>query len=149
MAERPTNLVCFETLKFGEQPYSYENYRKIGGYDVWEKVLRGELTRDTIIDELKKSGLRGRGGAGFPTGVKMSFMPRTAPMQKYLVCNSDESEPGTCHDRDILRYNPHCARRGSGARELRDRRDRRLQLHSRRVHGRADSAVRDCAQRGL
>ena len=70
-------------------------------------MLNGELTRDTIIDELKKSGLRGRGGAGFPTGVKMSFMPRTAPMQKYLVCNSDESEPGTCHDRDILRYNPH------------------------------------------
>src|SRR5262245_64939902 len=56
---------------------------------------------------MKKSGIRGRGGAGFPTGVKMSFMPRTAPMQKYLVCNSDESEPGTCHDRDILRYNPH------------------------------------------
>src|SRR5262245_35493970 len=56
---------------------------------------------------MKKSGIRGRGGAGFPTGVKLSFMPRTAPMQKYLVCNSDESEPGTCHDRDILRYNPH------------------------------------------
>jgi NADH-quinone oxidoreductase subunit F len=51
--------------------------------------------------------LRGRGGAGFPTGLKWSFMPRTAPVQKYLVCNSDESEPGTCKDRDILRYNPH------------------------------------------
>jgi len=107
VAERQFNLVCFETLKFGEQSHTYETYRKIGGYDVWEKVLRGELTRDTIIDEIKKSGLRGRGGAGFPTGVKMSFMPRTAPMQKYLVCNSDESEPGTAHDRDILRYNPH------------------------------------------
>ena len=70
-------------------------------------MLKGELTRDAIIDEMKKAGIRGRGGAGFPTGVKMSFMPRTAPMQKYLVCNSDESEPGTCHDRDILRYNPH------------------------------------------
>jgi NADH-quinone oxidoreductase subunit F len=56
---------------------------------------------------VKASGLRGRGGAGFPTGVKWSFMPRNAPMQKYVVCNSDESEPGTCHDRDILRYNPH------------------------------------------
>ena len=107
MAERQFNLVCFEPLKFGNQSHTFETYRKIGGYDVWEKVLRGELTRDTIIDEIKKSGLRGRGGAGFPTGVKMSFMPRTAPMQKYLVCNSDESEPGTCHDRDILRYNPH------------------------------------------
>ena len=56
---------------------------------------------------VKASGLRGRGGAGFPTGVKWSFMPRNAPGQKYVVCNSDESEPGTCHDRDILRYNPH------------------------------------------
>ncbi|HVJ30811.1 MAG TPA: NADH-quinone oxidoreductase subunit F, partial [Gammaproteobacteria bacterium] len=107
MAERQFNQVCFETLKFGERSHTYETYREIGGYESWEKVLRGELTRDTIIDEMKKSGIRGRGGAGFPTGVKMSFMPRTAPMQKYLVCNSDESEPGTCHDRDILRYNPH------------------------------------------
>ena len=57
--------------------------------------------------QVKASGLRGRGGAGFPTGTKWSFMPRKAPMQKYIVCNSDESEPGTCHDRDILRYNPH------------------------------------------
>ena len=56
---------------------------------------------------MKASGLRGRGGAGFPTGLKWRFMPRNAPMQKYMVCNSDESEPGTCHDRDILRYNPH------------------------------------------
>jgi NADH-quinone oxidoreductase subunit F len=56
---------------------------------------------------VKASGLRGRGGAGFPTGLKWSFMPRNAPVQKYVVCNSDESEPGTCHDRDILRYNPH------------------------------------------
>ena len=76
-------------------------------------------------------------------------MPRTAPMQKYLVCNSDESEPGTCHDRDILRYNPHALVEGLGARELRDRRDGRLQLHPRRVHGRADSAVRSGAQRGV
>jgi NADH-quinone oxidoreductase subunit F len=94
VAERQFNLVCFETLKFGRKSHTYDTYRSIGGYDVWEKVLRGELTRDTIIDEIKKSGLRGRGGAGFPTGVKLSFMPRTAPMQKYLVCNSDESEPG-------------------------------------------------------
>ena len=56
---------------------------------------------------MKASGLRGRGGAGFPTGTKWSFMPRKSPVQKYAVCNSDESEPGTCHDRDILRYNPH------------------------------------------
>jgi NADH-quinone oxidoreductase subunit F len=74
---------------------------------VWEKILRGEMTRDQVIEEVKSSGLRGRGGAGFPTGVKWSFMPRQSPIQKYVVCNSDESEPGTCHDRDILRYNPH------------------------------------------
>ena len=107
MAERRFNLVCFETLQFGAESYTLESYRKIGGYQSWERVLKGELTREAIIDEVKKGGIRGRGGAGFPTGVKMSFMPRTAPMQKYLVCNSDESEPGTCHDRDILRYNPH------------------------------------------
>jgi NADH-quinone oxidoreductase subunit F len=104
---RQFNQVCYETLKFDKEPYSLANYVAIGGYQSWQKVVSGELTRDAIIDEVKKSGLRGRGGAGFPTGVKLSFMPRTAPMQKYLVCNSDESEPGTCHDRDILRYNPH------------------------------------------
>ena len=63
--------------------------------------------REQIIDEVKASGLRGRGGAGFPTGMKWSFMPRKRRRIKYVVCNSDESEPGTCHDRDILRYNPH------------------------------------------
>jgi NADH-quinone oxidoreductase subunit F len=101
------NLVCYATLKFDKEPYSLENYLKLGGYRVWQRVLDGELNREGIIEQLKQSGLRGRGGAGFPTGVKISFMPREAPMQKYLVCNSDESEPGTCHDRDILRYNPH------------------------------------------
>jgi NADH-quinone oxidoreductase subunit F len=107
VAERQFNLVCFETLQFENEPWSLENYHNIGGYEVWRKILKGELTRDAVIEEIKKSGIRGRGGAGFPTGVKMSFMPRAAPMQKYLVCNSDESEPGTCHDRDILRFNPH------------------------------------------
>lgn len=107
MAERQFNLTCYETLQFPHECFSLENYRKIGGYDVWQRVLKGEFTRDAIIEEVKASGLRGRGGAGFPTGVKHSFMPRNQPMQKYLVCNSDESEPGTCHDRDILRFNPH------------------------------------------
>jgi len=69
--------------------------------------MRDKPPREQIIDAVKASGLRGRGGAGFPTGTKWSFMPRNSPVQKYLVCNSDESEPGTCHDRDILRYNPH------------------------------------------
>jgi NADH-quinone oxidoreductase subunit F len=107
MTERQRNLVCFETLKFASEPWSLAHYREIGGYQAWRRVLAGELDRDAIIEEIKASGLRGRGGAGFPTGLKLSFMPRNAPGQKYLVCNSDESEPGTCHDRDILRYNPH------------------------------------------
>jgi NADH-quinone oxidoreductase subunit F len=101
------NLVCFST--FGsDKPWSLGTYEKHDGYQAWRKVLAGDLTREQIIEEVKASGLRGRGGAGFPTGLKWSFMPRNAPGQKYLVCNSDESEPGTCHDREILRYNPHC-----------------------------------------
>jgi NADH-quinone oxidoreductase subunit F len=104
---REQNLVCFATLKFDREPWSLENYYKVGGYEAWQRVLNGELDRTKIIEEIKASGLRGRGGAGFPTGLKLSFMPASAPGQKYLVCNSDESEPGTCHDRDILRYNPH------------------------------------------
>ncbi len=100
------NLVCFNT--FGdEEPWTLETYEKHDGYQSWRKVLAGELTHEEIIAEVKASGLRGRGGAGFPTGLKWSFMPRSAPVQKYLVCNSDESEPGTCHDRETLRYNPH------------------------------------------
>ena len=100
------NLVCFEVLQYPE-PWKLDTYRKIGGYEAWEKILAEKTPRETIIETVKASGLRGRGGAGFPVGVKWSFMPRTAPGQKYAVCNSDESEPGTCHDRDILRYNPH------------------------------------------
>ena len=100
------NLVVFEPLKL-ERPWTLATYRTIGGYQIWEKILAEKPPREQIIDAVKASGLRGRGGAGFPTGVKWSFMPRNSPAQKYLVCNSDESEPGTCHDRDILRYNPH------------------------------------------
>ena len=100
------NLVGFST--FGsDEPWTLATYESQGGYEAWRKVLAGELTQEAIIDEVKASGLRGRGGAGFPTGLKWSFMPRNAPGQKYLVCNSDESEPGTCHDREVLRYNPH------------------------------------------
>ena len=101
------NEVCFATLQFAEQPWSLENYLKIGGYQAWQKILNEKIPPEQVIEEVKKSGLRGRGGAGFPTGLKWSFMPRNAPVQKYIVCNSDESEPGTCKDRDILRFNPH------------------------------------------
>ena len=106
MSDIPLNLTCYETLGH-ERPWSMETYRKIGGYQAWEKILREKIPPADVIEQVKASGLRGRGGAGFPTGVKWSFMPKTPGVQKYIVCNSDESEPGTCKDRDILRFNPH------------------------------------------
>jgi NADH-quinone oxidoreductase subunit F len=107
MVNTKNEQVCFATLQFEDTPWSYENYLKTGGYEAWKKILKDKISPEDVVEEIKKSGLRGRGGAGFPTGLKWSFMPRTAPVQKYLVCNSDESEPGTCKDREILRYNPH------------------------------------------
>jgi NADH-quinone oxidoreductase subunit F len=106
LGKYPLNQVVFEPLAL-ERSWEMATYRQIGGYQAWEKILREKTPPEQIIEELKASGLRGRGGAGFPTGLKWSFMPRNAPGQKYAVCNSDDSEPGTCHDRDILRYNPH------------------------------------------
>jgi NADH-quinone oxidoreductase subunit F len=103
---REMNQVVFEPLSHAES-WTLPVYEKLGGYEAWRRILREKTTREAVIEEVKASGLRGRGGAGFPTGVKWSFMPRGAPGQKYVVCNSDESEPGTCHDRDILRFNPH------------------------------------------
>ena len=94
-----------------------KDYIARGGYQALRKILgkienpvseeSALMTPDQVIAEVKVSGLRGRGGAGFPTGLKWSFMPRQFPGQKYLVCNSDEGEPGTCKDRDIMQYNPH------------------------------------------
>ena len=107
MSELQHNLVCFNTFD-EDEPWTLESYLKYDGYQAWQKMLDGEMTPDEVIEEVKASGLRGRGGAGFPTGLKWSFMPREAEVQKYLVCNSDESEPGTCHDREVLRSNPHC-----------------------------------------
>ncbi len=101
------NQVCLATLRFENEPWTMENYLELGGYQAWQKILDGDMAPEAVIEEVKASGLRGRGGAGFPTGLKWSFMPKDPTVQKYLVCNSDESEPGTCHDRDILRYNPH------------------------------------------
>ncbi len=103
--------VVFTTLD-ADQPWSMETYLGIDGYQAWKKILADKTDPVEIIDQVKASGLRGRGGAGFPTGLKWSFMPRSAPVQKYLLCNSDESEPGTCHDRDILRFNPHAVIEG-------------------------------------
>lgn len=96
----------------GENSWTLASYRARGGWQAWEKILQEKTPPETIIETVKTSALRGRGGAGFPTGLKWSFMPRSAPGQKYLLCNSDESEPGTCHDRDILRFNPHAVLEG-------------------------------------
>lgn len=87
--------------------WGLEDYVKRGGYEGLRKILTTGMTPDDVISEMKASALRGRGGAGFPTGLKWSFMPRGLLGQKYLVCNSDEGEPGTFKDRDILRFNPH------------------------------------------
>ena len=88
-----------------------KDYEARGGYQALRAILGMQgaegMTQDQVIATMKDSGLRGRGGAGFPTGLKWSFMPRQFPGQKYLVCNSDEGEPGTCKDRDILEFNPH------------------------------------------
>ena len=83
------------------------DYVKRGGYEQLKRILTDKITPEQVIAEMKTSALRGRGGAGFPTGLKWSFMPRQYPGQKYLVCNTDEGEPGTFKDRDIIRYNPH------------------------------------------
>lgn len=100
------NQVCYRTINL-PNPASLETYRKIGGYKVWEKILKDKIPAQEIIQQLKVSALRGRGGAGFPTGLKWSFLNPNTPGQKYVVCNSDEGEPGTCKDRDIMRLNPH------------------------------------------
>ncbi len=98
--------VCLPDPALAE-PWTLAAYQSTGGYDAWKRILEQRTPPAELIEELKLSGLRGRGGAGFPTGLKLSFMRRDAPGQKYIVCNSDESEPGTCKDRDILRFNPH------------------------------------------
>ena len=106
---------CFHGRHVGAQIYAGLNgsnwaladYVARGGYAALRKILSAGMTPEQVTAEVKTSGLRGRGGAGFPTGLKWSFMPRQYAGAKYLVCNSDEGEPGTCKDRDILMFNPH------------------------------------------
>lgn len=100
------NEVCFRTFHLNK-PWTLETYLSAGGYKQWEKILREKTPPEKIVDAVKASALRGRGGAGFSTGLKWSFIRRDLPGQKYVLCNSDEGEPGTCKDRDILLYNPH------------------------------------------
>ena len=90
-----------------DKPWTLDTYKSTGGYTALTKILKDGTSPEDIVNEIKGSGLRGRGGAGFPTGLKWSFMPRDFAGQKYVVCNSDEGEPGTFKDRDIMRYNPH------------------------------------------
>src|SRR4026209_1988630 len=89
-----------------ENSRSLDVYCRNGGYEALKKVLDG-MSPDDVINEVKKSALRGRGGAGFPTGLKWSFVPKDNPKPKYLAVNADESEPGTFKDRYILEYDPH------------------------------------------
>ncbi|MDX1549171.1 MAG: NADH-quinone oxidoreductase subunit NuoF [Lysobacter spongiicola] len=103
--------VVYTTLHF-DTPWSYDNYLKTGGYSAWRRILEEKIAPADVVEMVKQSGLRGRGGAGFPTGLKWSFMPKGSGTQKYILCNSDESEPGTAKDRDILRFNPHAVVEG-------------------------------------
>ncbi|MBF0256407.1 MAG: NADH-quinone oxidoreductase subunit F, partial [Gammaproteobacteria bacterium] len=100
------NEVCLRNNDL-DQPWTLATYQSRGGYEQLKKILAEKTDPVKIIDEVKASGLRGRGGAGFPTGLKWSFINRSLPGDRYIVCNSDEGEPGTFKDRDILRYNPH------------------------------------------
>lgn len=100
------NEICFRTLD-REKPWTLKTYESAGGYAQLKKLLKEQTPPDKVIEAVKTASLRGRGGAGFPTGLKWSFIRRDIPGQKYVLCNSDEGEPGTCKDRDILRFNPH------------------------------------------
>src|SRR5207247_8131146 len=89
-----------------ENSRSLDVYRRNGGYEAIKKVL-DSMSPDDVISEVKKSQLRGRGGAGFTTGMKWSFVPKDSPKEKYVICNADESEPGTCKDRPLMEMDPH------------------------------------------
>ncbi|MEO5354510.1 MAG: NADH-quinone oxidoreductase subunit NuoF [Magnetococcus sp. XQGC-1] len=99
----PTEIV-FKNIR-NKDSHTLAAYLAVGGYKSVEKA-RG-ISRDEVIAEVKRSGIRGRGGAGFPAGVKWSFIPQSDSRPRYLVCNADEGEPGTCKDRDIIRFDPH------------------------------------------
>jgi NADH-quinone oxidoreductase subunit F len=100
------NEVCYRTLN-GAEPWDLDYYLSLGGYESWKKIIAESTPPQDIIEIIKASGLRGRGGAGFSTGMKWSFMPKENTGPVYAICNADESEPGAFKDRDILRFNPH------------------------------------------
>src|SRR5918999_775033 len=92
--------------------HTFRVYKSRGGYQALEKMLR-EASPEQVIEAIKSSGLRGRGGAGFPTGMKWSFVPKDSPKPKYLICNADESEPGTFKDRLLIEKDPHAIIEGT------------------------------------
>lgn len=100
------NQVCYRNINKTDS-WTLRAYENTGGYMVWRNIIKHRTPAADIIAEIKTSSLRGRGGAGFPTGLKWSFIPSDLPGQRYVICNADESEPGTFKDRDILRFNPH------------------------------------------
>ncbi len=104
-AESNEKLHLFRYVEDPDQP-RIDTFEAHGGYVAWKKVL-SSMSPSEVIDEVKASGIRGRGGAGFPTGVKWSFVPKDSPKPKYLICNADESEPGTCKDRVLMERDPH------------------------------------------
>jgi len=109
-AAKSDRLHLFKYVEDPEQ-YQVDTYVKHGGYVAWKKVL-DSMKPDAVIAEVKTSGLRGRGGAGFPTGMKWSFIPKDSPKPRYLCCNADESEPGTCKDRVLMERDPHAVIEG-------------------------------------
>ena len=96
--------------RFGMGATNIDRYLELDGYKAVQKAL--SMGADGIVNEVKNSGLRGRGGAGFSTGLKWSFVPKQAPKPKYVLCNGDESEPGTCKDRLIFEHDPHAVIEG-------------------------------------
>ncbi|MBF0348396.1 MAG: NADH-quinone oxidoreductase subunit NuoF [Magnetococcales bacterium] len=105
MNPSPPTQIVYRTINKPDS-HTLSVYQEGGGYK--GGVLKAlAKTPEEVIEEVKKSGIRGRGGAGFPAGIKWSFIPRVLPRPKFLVCNADEGEPGTCKDRDILRFDPH------------------------------------------
>ncbi len=109
-AAQSDKLHLFRYVEDPEQR-KVETFEAHGGYVAWRKVVTS-MKPETVIEEVKASGLRGRGGAGFPTGLKWSFVPKDSPKPRYLICNADESEPGTCKDRVILERDPHAVLEG-------------------------------------
>ena len=100
------NEVCYATLQFDDEQWSYENYLKTGGYKAWSKILKDKMTPEDVIEEVKASGLRGRGGAGFPAGIKWDTVRRAEGDVKYVACNADEGDPGAFMDRSVLESDP-------------------------------------------